>query len=256
VNDEAAMRVLRLVLVLIMAAHSPAVAGGLLGDGIEGLCGNCGLGEALDDAHRGIKEAVPPYKGIEEGGSRVLREGGVETAGPALCAAIIASRNDAISAGTRDIPDNIFDELRAHFGTRFLNGIKYRIGQGHEISLQANSFRFGDARAITLDHVIVFKSRSDIDDLWLWAHELGHIRQVERSGLMDFCKRYVRSYRTMEREADQIADAFLRSRQVAEIPWSGRCQTDYGVCRTRRGPVGSRCICIARDGTRDPGERF
>ena len=32
----------------------PVSAGGLLGDAIEGLCGNCGAGQALDDAHENL----------------------------------------------------------------------------------------------------------------------------------------------------------------------------------------------------------
>jgi len=46
--------------------------------------------------------------------------------------------------------------------------------------LPALSFRFGDASAITLDDVVMFRNESDAqNNPVLWAHELAHVMQHE-----------------------------------------------------------------------------
>jgi hypothetical protein len=250
---------------LFLAALSPAFAGGLLGDAVEGLCGNCGAGRALDDAHREFKEAVPSYGDVEEGVSGGVRnltqEATVETLGPVLYSMIVGSRDDALRGGTSRIPPHIYNELAPSFMPEFLDRVSYRVGQGGELTLQANSFRFGDRSAITLDHVIVFRSGSDADDLWLWAHELSHVIQVERSGLMDFAKRYVRDHQAMEDEANAIADDFVSRRQVVSQafpspqPIIDRCMALLGACRVAPGPVGSPCFCVTFNGEQHHGQR-
>ncbi len=61
--------------VTICSAQS-AYSGGLLGDLINKVAP--GVGTKLDDLNREIKNALPPYKAIEEGVSTAVQEAVVE----------------------------------------------------------------------------------------------------------------------------------------------------------------------------------
>lgn len=240
-----------------------AFAGGLIGDIIRAVPGGKGLGDALDDGHRQIKEAIPPYKEVEEGASGAVRHGSQQIVGeagaPFLKNWIIESRNDALSAGTSSIPREVRAAFVGFFSDGLLNSVRFRVGQGHELSLQANSFRFGDAAAITLDHVIVFRNSDDANyNLALWAHELAHVHQYQAWGIDDFAKRYLRDYHAVEREADQVSGRFVawhEQRRYAGQPvtspvpvdtYSGSniCSTPWGACQIPQlGPVGASCWC-------------
>jgi hypothetical protein len=216
----------------LISINTPSLAGGLIGDAIEGLCGNCGAGRSLDDAHRGIKEAVPPYGAIEEGVTHLGKEATVETAGPALAQWIRQSRNDAARAGTSPIPPEIRNALAGFFPDSILNSVSYRVGVGHELSLQNNSFEFGDAAAITLEDIIVFKSNNDAqNNPHLWAHELGHVQQYKQWGLLDFAKKYVRGYQSVERGAEATANNWSRWASSRQRP------QQYGYSAPSSRPV-------------------
>jgi len=100
-------RYLRLIAVLTATtvALQVAHAGGLLGDIINKVVP--GAGTALDNAHRQIKDAIPPYKAVEEGASKVVNETVVQSSAPLLQELIARSRDDAIRNGVRPIPDLI-----------------------------------------------------------------------------------------------------------------------------------------------------
>ena len=190
----------------LVAATPGASAQGLLGQIVDTVCGQCGAGDALDDAHDGIKDAVPIYGDVMDGADHVAREAQVETLGPLLSEAMRHSRDDARNAGTSPIPYDVRQFLLAYYPAWILDGVEYRVGQGHELSVQANSFRFGDARGVALLDTIIFSDASQLSDLWLWAHEIAHIQQYKQMGTLDFAKRYVRDYSAIEAEADQMAD--------------------------------------------------
>lgn len=164
---------------------------------------------------------------------RIIREGGVETLGPLLAEAIRHSRNDARGAGTRSIPPDIHRALSVHFNQNLLRRVQFRVGQGNDLSVQANAIRFGDAVAVALIDTIVFKSGGYVNDVALWAHELGHIMQYEKWGLGDFAKKYVRDYAAVEREADAISQDFLYAYQTMQykggtFAYVGECQLSNG----------------------------
>lgn len=69
-----------------------------------------------------------------------------------------------------------------------------------------------DEAAVTLDDVLVFSSESASQNVWLWAHELGHVEQYRRLGIEGFAARYVSDWRRLESEATRRAD-----RATAEI---------------------------------------
>lgn len=190
----------------LLAAAPGASAQGLLGQIVDTVCGQCGAGAALDDVHDGIKDAVPIYGDTMDGIDHLGREAQVESLGPLLSEAMRHSRDDARRAGTSPIPFEVRQFLLAYYPAWVIDGVEFRVGQGHELSVQANSFRFGDARAVALLDTVIFSDNSQLSDMWLWAHEIAHIQQYKQWGTLDFAKRYVRDYASVETEADRMAD--------------------------------------------------
>lgn len=206
-------RVVIAVAVMFAISSIPARAGGVFGDIIEGACGNCGLGKELDKKHGEIKNGVPIYKDIEEGISggvrKTIEELNAESHGPMLAAWIEASRADVLNAGTNNIPPQMFAALSGYFPPDVLSSVRYRSGWGNELALPALSFNFGDAAAITLNEVVMFRNEIDAqNNAKLWAHELTHVLQYRSWGVLDFAKRYIKDHRGVEAEADANADRF------------------------------------------------
>jgi hypothetical protein len=251
-----------LPLIVLLLSFSSASAGGLLGDAINLVAP--GVGTALDDAHREVKNAIPPYKAIEEGASQAVNETLVQAGAPVLQQLIASSRDDALNSGVSPIPDNIRSNLQGFIEDGILNVARFRVKGGGDLSLQVNSIRYGEAQAITLDYVIVFKD--DQDALYnpvLWAHELTHVRQYQSWGIGDFAKRYLRSYESVEREAYEaetryIAWAALRNSSQSPgtnsidkplVSFSGTapssiCGSSMGQCQVNgSAPVGTPCWC-------------
>jgi hypothetical protein len=150
-----------MALALMMTVFSgPLYASGLLGDVVRAIPGGKKLGDDLDDAHRKLKQAVPPYGRAEETVSGAVRKGfeelGGEAGGPALAEWIRASRANVINAGVRPIPPQIRQAVAGFVPEHILQKVRYRSGWGNEVALPALSFRFGDAAAITLDDIVCF----------------------------------------------------------------------------------------------------
>ena len=151
-----------------------------------------------------------------------------------------------------------------------LNRVTYRVGQGHELSVQANSMRFGDARAVALIDTIVFASSWDAENNdVLWAHEMKHVEQYHSWGLSDFAKRYVRNWQAVENDAARAENAYAQLRHRFTAPPTQRrqlpparfqppptppqfariCATPYGVCQMGVAiPLGSSCYCMTPQG--------
>jgi hypothetical protein len=251
------------VFLFIVLTNTPAFAQGFatwLGDRV-GL-GN--VGRALDNANREAKKAVPIYGQAEEavtGAGRHLVTGAtVESTAPILKNLILASRQDALNAGARPLPPEVIWEFNGFYGPDVL-GAYWRVGQGHELSLQANAFRFGDRAAIALDTVLVFRSHSEANSVWLWAHELAHIEQYRRWRIDNFVKRYIRNHEAVEAEANRRADEFMNWRarrmeqvsspvaipQMPPVPVQQNgaiCMTSINSCQWF-GPIGWDCMCAS-----------
>ena len=242
-------------LALCIMSVQQVLAQGLIGGAIEGLCGNCGAGRALDEAHDRIGSPLDVP-------GRITREAAVETLGPVLAEAIRHSRDDARRAGVQPIPRQIRQELIGFYSASFLDSVRFRVGQGHELSVQANSIRFGDAAAVALIDTIIFANSWDArNNLVLWAHELRHIDQYRRWGLTDFGKRYVRSHRRVEEEAERAEQEFKSWRNQTQSVQRGFqsqaptstaasvCVTNWGLCQMGIAiPVGSNCYCPSFQG--------
>lgn len=243
-------------------------AGGIFGDIVNAVIP--GAGTKLDDAHRQIKDAIPPYKAIEEGGSRIVNETFVQSGAPLLQELIARSRDDALSAGVQRIPADIRQNLAGFIPDQVLNVARYRVNGGGDLTLQVNSIRYGEAQAITLDYVIVFKEANDaLYNPTLWAHELTHVGQYQRWGIRDFSIRYVRDYRSVESEAYEAETRYIawaglkNSQQFASTggpitaatvnrpvsPFStttnsSSCGTAITACQVNgSAPVGTPCWC-------------
>lgn len=215
------MRIARtsaMFLALLVSASS-AYAGGLLGDIINKVVP--GAGTALDNAHRQIKDAVPPYKAVEEGASKAVNESFVQTGAPTLQELIARSRDDALRHGVSPIPQAIRQNLAGFIPDRVLNVARYRVKGGGDLTLQVNAIRYGEAQAITLDYVIIFKFENDaLYNPSLWVHELTHVDQYQRWGLRDFSIRYLRNYEAVEREAYEAETryaAWVAQRNTADL---------------------------------------
>jgi hypothetical protein len=256
-------------LLLLLAVTVPvANAGGLIGDLVNRVVP--GAGTRLDDAHRNIKNAIPPYKAIEEGATHVVNESLVQTGAPALQELIARSRDDALRAGVQSIPSDIRRNLAGFISERILDIARYRVKGGGDLTLQVNAIRYGEAAAITLDYVIVFKEANDaLYNPTLWTHELTHVDQYQRWGMRDFAIRYTRSYHSVEREAYEAETRYAAwaavrnsqqwastgnpitatviNRPVSPFPGnshSSTCGTAIGRCQVNgSAPVGTPCWC-------------
>ena len=252
-----------------LLSPAAAIAGGLIGDIVNRVVP--GAGTALDNAHRDVKNAIPPYKAIEEGTSKTVNEAFVQAGAPALQELIARSRDDALNQGVRAIPPQIRANLEGFIPARSLDVVRYRVKGGGDLTLQVNSIRYGEARAITLDYVVVFASEQDaLYNPTLWAHELTHMGQYQRWGIKDFSIRYLRNYEAVEREAyeaetkyvawvaqrnsvglasqsspDAISRAMNRPVSLFSEDRSSTCGTAVTACNVGPGSarVGTPCWC-------------
>jgi len=250
---------------------TPAFAGGLLGDAISAVgnvvAPNSNIGKPLDELNRNLKQSAPVYGTVEEGASsavrNVTRESIVESAGPVLAGLIQASRNDTLNGGVQDVPVDVRNVMARFYGFDITAGIRFRIGQGGDLAIASNAFRYGDAIAITLVDLIVFRDQATAQDLSVWAHELQHVQQFRSWGLMDFSKRYVRDHQAVENEAYATQDRFRAWAQTnlaynappasVNMPpvqqLSSICGTPAGLCVIPGVvPIGIGCWCGSAGG--------
>jgi hypothetical protein len=132
-------------------------------------------------------------------------ETGYEIAATALAHALVASRDAAWEQGTRPMPPHIRQALLAWYTADLLDSVEYRVGITEDGSVQSLAMRYGDALAVAAIDTIVFRYAWDAEDnVALWGHEVKHVEQVRRWGLMGFARRYVRDHHSVEAEAYAI----------------------------------------------------
>lgn len=192
------LRSLFLTMVLsTIAAH--AEAGGLLGDLVKGVGHATGIqplekaGQELDNAHRNIKEAIRPYKAIEEGGSDFVRKRFLDACNATYqsVTAVVIGRCSNWDGRLDDqhIIQSAKQRLIASglFQAREFDGIQIRW-----CPLQGAHGMAPDRGRIYLDT----SAKSDHPDnaAALLAHEMTHIRQYRRMGTDQFKCEYSRKY--------------------------------------------------------------
>jgi hypothetical protein len=131
-----------------------------------------------------------------------------EIAATALARALVASRDAAWEQGTQPMPPHIRDALLNWYPAALLDSVEYRVGVTEDGSVQSLAMRYGDATAVTAIDTIIFRNPWDAENnVSLWGHEVKHVEQFQRWGLMGFAQRYVRDHTSVEAEAYAIGDA-------------------------------------------------
>ncbi len=173
---------------------------------------------------------------------RAALDTGLDLLAATLANALRSSQDQARQAGTLPIPPQIRAALLTWYPAELLQGIDYRVGAGEDPTLQSWSIRYGDAVAVTTIDTITFADAFDAtNNVALWAHEVKHVEQFRRWGVMDFARRYVRDHPAVEREALAAAEAFRaaydagawRGTPATDIPATGTalvCATPEGAC--------------------------
>jgi hypothetical protein len=123
------------------------------------------------------------------------------------------------------IPVDVRAALHGYVPDAVLDLVRWRDSDSDAFTLQQSVIRFGDVSAMTLDHVIVFKSRDDaLADPKLWAHEIKHVMQFAEWGVSGFATRYLQDYGAVEFEAAEFRWQFMK--QAGLIPGLGNDQTE------------------------------
>ena len=87
------------------------------------------------------------------------------------------------------------------------DSVEYRVGVAQDGSVQALAMRYSDATAVTAIDTIIFHDAWDAQhNVALWGHEVKHVEQFRRWGLMGFARAYVRDHQAVEAEAYAIGD--------------------------------------------------
>ena len=142
----------------------------------------------------------------------------VEHAVRLLATLIQAGRDSAIAGGVKPVPPQIHRALLGFFPDAILRKARYVSGQADSIGLPGLALTYGDVVAVALIDVILFRddhrARADAK---LWAHELTHVMQYERWGLDGFARRYLVNPDSVEKEARDNADRFVRWSEHASL---------------------------------------
>ncbi len=139
----------------------------------------------------------------------VIPPGLLDYAGSALAGLIDSARQQAIADGVRPIPPTIYRGLLGYFPAALLQRCRFAVGSSRALTMPALAFSYGDATAITLGEVVLFKSeRTAETDLKVWAHELTHVMQYQRWGVEGLADRYVHDTAVVEQEAIDNANRF------------------------------------------------
>jgi hypothetical protein len=98
--------------------------------------------------------------------------------------------------------------------------VYYKIGDGGALNLGNAATRYGEASAITLIDVIVFRDSGWANDLATSAHELKHITQYQDWGVHSFAVQYMQSWNSVEDPAYEVQNRYqaaLTSGQVQNL---------------------------------------
>lgn len=133
----------------------------------------------------------------------------LDYAAEALASLIDAARRQAIADGVSAIPAGIYRSLLGFFPPDLLHRVRYAVGSTEPLALPSLAFAYGDAVAMTLGEVVLFRSEDQaLEDAATWAHELTHVMQYQRWGIEGFADRYVRDSAAVEQEAIDNARRF------------------------------------------------
>lgn len=139
-----------------------------------------------------------------------IAPGVLDYAAAALARLIDSARQEVIADGVRPIPPLVYRSLLGYFPAALLQRCRFATGRSRALMLPSLAFSYGDATAITLGDVVLFKAdKVAQSDLKVWAHELTHVMQYQRWGIDGFADRYVRDTKAVEQEAIDNANRFI-----------------------------------------------
>jgi Domain of unknown function (DUF4157) len=154
---------------------------------------------------------VPP--GAVEAGQAVLNAindlQANTLSGPILEAAILASQSTA-SQGAMPIPADVRRRLSGYVSEDALNSARFKIGDNGFANVAHLIEQGGQADAVTLVDVIVFRGPTEAKNIVTWAHELSHVEQYRQWGVRDFAVSYTKNWHNVEEPAYSKANGFLK----------------------------------------------
>jgi len=197
--------ILLAILVLGFLAGGALYLGWLPGGGRDAKENRAWLDEKVTTGLEDVADRF--FSGEQSSGS-----GGYDRSrGVGLALAIRAGRRQAEADGAAPIPDRLKRAFRGHFSDDVLDEARWIVA--------APDSRLGrilarwpvEEGAVTLGHVIVFKTRSASRNRELFAHELEHVRQYDEIGIDEFARRYAVDPEPLEQQARQKAGKVARS---------------------------------------------
>jgi hypothetical protein len=172
--------------------------------------------QAAKDIKNGANTAVETVKqtGRDIDRFRLELQSSVIT-GPALEQWFIASRNSAMN-GSMPITAEMRNALSGWYPPGLLNKVRFKVGDGGALNLGNNSIRVGNASAVTLIDVIVFKGPAEANDPAIWAHEMKHVQQFDEWGVHSFVVQYMRSWNSVEDPAYEMQRQYAQKAAASQ----------------------------------------
>ncbi len=143
----------------------------------------------------------------------------LDDAATSLAGLIGDARQRAIADGVRPIPTPVYRALLGYFPAGLLQQCRFTAGRLRALTVPQVALSYGDATAIALGDVVLFKTEQAADTgLKVWAHELTHVMQCQRWGIDGFADHYVRDHSAVEQEAIDTADRFAAWLARPDVP--------------------------------------
>ncbi len=109
-------------------------------------------------------------------GSEQLARRSARLTAPVLARAIRHGESQAVRAGAKPIPADMQKLLMPHFKPETLSATRWTIGTGRVDLGAIIAEQFMDEGAIALNRQVVFSSTRLTENVWMWAHELAHVK--------------------------------------------------------------------------------
>ncbi|MGY2843384.1 hypothetical protein ACVIWU_006740 [Bradyrhizobium sp. USDA 4509] len=161
--------------------------------------------------------------------------------GPLLANAIQASRDSAYGQAM-PIPQEMRWALVGYASQDSLDRVRYKIGDNGFANLARLIEQGGQASAVTLVDVIIFRGPTEANDPSLWAHELTHVDQYASMTVQGFAAAYTQDYRALEDPA-----------YAKQAGWQAWYDASHQQANTPPPPQPLGEFCITQMGRFGPG---
>jgi len=130
--------------------------------------------------------------------------------GTALALAIRLGRAEALRSGVEPVPPEMRRAFRKHYPDAVLDRARWTVADPDGRLGRVLARWPVQEGAVTLDDVIVFKTRSAARNRHLFAHELAHVEQYRKLGIRTFARQYAANPEPIEEEARAKAGKVVR----------------------------------------------